>query len=408
MEFRPRRRVPTGWRSTCILNSVGGQVSVRQMFPTERFVDRALSRKSSLLGNLPYRKLDISEVKEQLNRFLSRRLHGPFSVSDVRPLAGGACKEQFSFSIHGQSAELGAPDRPFVLRLQPDGSIAETHRLREFQVMNAIRGAVPVPEALWVDPEAEEFSRPALIARFIEGVSRPPADGQMSGARQGFGARYRGLIAPQFIAHLAAIGLFDWRKSDLSSFDVPAAGTSQAVIWAVNWWRRVWTEDSIEACPLMTVAAQWLVDNAPPVDRISVVHADYRGGNFLFRPDDGTITAILDWELAHLGDRHEDLAYIMNPIFAEEDENGQLMVGGLCPRSFFLEEYERLSGLRVDPKRLHYYEVFCNFRNVAMGLAAAGRITLNQMTHQDILVGLISLLAPVNLAQLHASLQRGE
>jgi aminoglycoside phosphotransferase (APT) family kinase protein len=376
--------------------------------PTETYVDRALNRRTRLQAEPPYQKMNDREVKLQLNRFLSIRLGKSISVHDVRPLAGGACKEQFSFSMGGPDLpeEFGRGKR-FVLRLQPHGSMAETHRLREFQMMNAIGGAVPVPKALWVDSEGEEFTRPALIAEFVNGVSRPPADGNISGARQGFGPRYRALLTPQFISHLAAIGLFDWSKSDLSSFDVPAAGTSQAVFWALNWWRRVWTEDAIEACPLMTVAARWLIENAPPVDRISVVHGDYKGGNFLFDAESGAITAILDWELAHLGDRHEDLAYVLNPMFAEFDQNGDLMIGGFCSRSHFLEEYARCSGLRVDPKRLHYYEVFCSFRNVAIGLASGGRITLNQMTHQDILVGLISLIAPLSLAQLQSVLEGG-
>jgi aminoglycoside phosphotransferase (APT) family kinase protein len=111
--------------------------------------------------------------------------------------------------------------------------------------------------------------------------------------------------------------------------------------------------------------------------------------------------------LAHLGDRHEDLAYVLNPMFAELDEDGELMIGGFCSRSHFLEEYARCSGLPVDPKTLHYYEVFCSFRNVAIGLASGGRITLNQMTHQDILVGLISLIAPLSLAQLQSVLESG-
>lgn len=73
-------------------------------------------------------------------------------------------------------------------------------------------------------------------------------------------------------------------------------------------WHRAWEEDRVEALPLVTLAAQWLRDNAPSVDRISIVHGDYRVGNFLFDPKDGRFTAIMDWELVHFGDRHEDLA----------------------------------------------------------------------------------------------------
>src|SRR3546814_15526068 len=64
-----------------------------------------------------------------------------------------------------------------------------------------------------------------------------------------------------------------------------------------------------EELPLVDVAARWLNANAPPLDHVSLVHGDFRAGNFLFDEESRRITAWLDWELAVLGDRHQDLTW---------------------------------------------------------------------------------------------------
>jgi hypothetical protein len=57
------------------------------------------------------------------------------------------------------------------------------------------------------------------------------------------------------------------------------------VLQGINLWHRSWEEGRVESIPLVTLAAQWLRDNAPPADHVSMLHGDYRGGNFLFSPE---------------------------------------------------------------------------------------------------------------------------
>jgi aminoglycoside phosphotransferase (APT) family kinase protein len=379
--------------------------AIRHRYPTERFVDLALTRKLKRRG-LPYSIPSVALVAERLDAFIARRLDTSFVVSDVKPLTGGSSKAQFSFRLNWEDKHRGACEESLVLRLQPGESIVETHRQREFEVMREMTGRVAVPRVRWVDPEGDEFGEPALISVFCQGVTRPPRDGQITGPHQNFGPQYRNWLAPQFMRDLALISSFDWRKAQLPSLDKPAEGTTEAVVLGINWQERVWAEDSVEECPLISVAARWLRANAPPVDHVSVVHGDYRGGNFLFRPEDGEITAQLDWELVHLGDRHEDLAHTLNPVFMEKDERGRLLVSGLCTREEFLEGYERQSGLPVDLKRLAYYDIFCNWRSSIMCLGTATRCALARKTHQDILLGWISTLAPIVMRNLHDALSK--
>src|SRR5690606_21577504 len=140
------------------------------------------------------------------------------------------------------------------------------------------------------------------------------------------------------------------------------------------------------AYPLMTLAAHWLRENAPPIDQVSIVHTDFRLGNFLFDLESAKITSILDWELSHLGDRHEDLAFFLNPMFSSHDEQGKLLVGRLLPLENFIEAYEAASGLPVDHDRLNYYMLFNAWRGTINALATATRCMIGQKTHQDIRV----------------------
>ena len=378
--------------------------SLRRRYPTERTVDQTLTAKMRRRAGPRHDSQSIAEIVERLTGFLKKRLPGEFSITDFRGLAGGSSKEQFAFELAWTDATGELRHDTRVLRMAPAESIVATHALREFQAMAAVRAVIPVPAVHWCDPEGAELGQPALIASFCEGVTRPPREGAYT-PRQGFGPRYRALLGPQFVRYLAELAKFDWRSGDVSAFDPPPVHSSEGVIKAINWWQRVWEEDCVEPYPLMTIAAQWLRDNAPPIDRISFVHRDFRGGNFLFRPADGEITAVLDWELVHLGDRHEDLAYFFSPLFSEIDENGVELMGGLYPRDEFIRLYEALSGLPVDPVRLLYYDVFSLWRGTVNALATAARIMMGEKTHQDIRVGWMIGVTPLTLAALHRALK---
>ena len=377
---------------------------LRARFPTERVIDETLTAKMHARASGPHRPQSIAAVEARLQAFLARRIDGAFTLSDIRSLAGGSSKEQFGFRLQWRDGNGRERDEKLALRMRPAASIVETHPQREYQALEAVKDALPVPAVHWLDADGSELGQPALIYGFCEGITRPPSKGAYT-PRQGFGAHYRALLAPQFVRHFATLAKFDWRRADMSAFDPPEAGSNAGVIEAINWWERVWEEDSIEPYPLMTLAAQWLRANAPPIDHVSIVHQDFRGGNFLFDPDDGRITAILDWELVFLGDRHADLAFFMSPLFSERADDGSLLVGGLIEREAFLADYQRLSGLAVDPARLTYYDVFSCWRGAVNALATAPRLMMGRKTHQDIRVGWILGTAPLVLSRVHEALK---
>jgi len=124
----------------------------------------------------------------------------------------------------------------------------------------------------------------------------------------------------------------------------------------------------------MRLAMSWMRANMPPVDKVSLVHGDYRTGNFLY--DEGTrqITSWLDWELAHLGDRHEDIAWTLARPFGIVGEDGKtFLVGGFMSRQEFLDAYEKASGLAINPKTLQFCDIFSTYKSANICLATGSR-----------------------------------
>ena len=370
------------------------------MLTVERTVDEVLSAKMRRRGTVRHENVDPAELSARLETFLASKLSGPFAVRDLARLAGGASKEQFSFTLDWERDGERRCDR-MVLRKNPPASVVETHRLREFQLLSALQGVVPVPPVYWVATDPEPFGEPALICGFVPGVTGPTkgADRKASGLGTAYGELAPALGA-QFVEHLGRIHSFDWRSADLSAFDAPEEGTTQALDWRLAHWDRVWAEDSFEPHPVVTLTRQWLWDRRPPVDRISIVHGDYRNGNFLFDEDRAEITAVLDWELGYLGDRHHDLAYLMLVGWGHDDDRGRYLCSGLLDAESIVALYERSSGLSVDPARLEYYTVLNMYWATVACSATAPRIADDGMTHLDVMMPFVSGLGAFFIGEL--------
>jgi aminoglycoside phosphotransferase (APT) family kinase protein len=233
-----------------------------------------------------------------------------------------------------------------------------------------------------------------------DGVTKPQhtTTGQVSGMGTNFGPSLRARLAPQFMECLASLHTFDYPAATLPSFDVPKTGSSEAALWELNRSRRLWEEDRGQDLPVMEVASSWLERNLPTLDAVSVVHGDYRSGNFLFDEDSGQITCWLDFERAHLGDRHRDLAWTTQRIFGHYAEGGTpYLICGLIPIESFYEEYERATGLSVDQRRLEFYRVLDVYSMIVSVLASAYRVVRLGKTHQDIVLtrvrGMVGILS---------------
>ena len=355
---------------------------MRRKFTTERAIDEAMTRKLERRSGPAYTPLTLDAIVDGLRNLIASHTDEKFQIKSARWLSGGASKLQVAFTL-----EKGPTQQRMVVRLEPAESLHETSRLREFEMVRALQGTIPIPGVYWVDHDACYLPYPGLVYEFSPGVTKPSnAASGVSGLGTRMPPEFRKPLGEQFVRDLARLHTFDFRKADLPSFDVPALGKQNSV-WAVGWWDRVWEEDSDEQIPLVSLTRAWLRQNAPSVDHLSVVHGDFRVGNFLFDEGDRRITAWLDWELTRIGDRHQDLAWSTSRAFGSFAEDGStFLVSGLVPEDKFFESYEKASGLSVNMNSLRYYQVFNAYSMAAMTLATSYRVARNGKSHQDVLL----------------------
>lgn len=383
---------------------------IRSKYSVEPEIDHILTRKLRRRSGPEYSAIPLNRLVEGVSSLIAANIGETFEIDNARWLSGGASKLQMAFDLewrgHHGTGDLRRD--PMVLRMEPPEAIVETSRAREFEILSLVEGVVPVPPCHWVDDDGTHLPFPALVYGFANGTTKPRArpSTQVTGIGTNFGPDLRNRLAEQFVGHLAAIHTIPAQRiAVLTSFAPAEVGSNSSVLRQIAWWRRVWDEDRIEDLPLVHVAARWLIDNAPPLDHVSVVHGDFRAGNFLFDEADGTITAWLDWELAVLGDRHQDLTWIAGTHFGHYHEDGHTFLAcGLLATEELYDRYEAVSGLTVDPVRLRYYRIFNDFVSCVHMLATAGRVARGGKTHQDVVVAWLSMIGNVIAGKLRASL----
>ncbi|MCP5172259.1 MAG: phosphotransferase family protein [Pseudomonadales bacterium] len=378
--------------------------AIRSKYKVERTVDEALTDKLIRRRGEDYKLPSLSELTDRLRLFIASNLSEPFEVNNLKRLPGGGSKEMFRFELI-RLTESGNKPQNLILRMNPGESIAETHRLREFQVMDAAKNIVPVPDVYWVDADGSIMGNSAMVCGFVTGVAKPTQahgdGGAVSGIGAGFPHKMRKPLFDQFVNYLVAIHNHDWHQNDMSSFDLPEKGSTEAASLSLNHWSRVWEEDSFEEHPVITMAAQWLNSNLPSAENICLIHNDYRNGNFLFDEESLQITAILDWETARFGDFHEDLAWVLFSGFASPDENGNPLACGLASRDEFIQSYQALSGRVIDPIRLHYYTVLNLYKLAILGSASNARAAADKQSHLDVMMNFSTGLGYSVLADLY-------
>lgn len=363
----------------------------------DRFLAEMLDRRQAKIGKGDYQPLTPAAITDRLTNMLRANGLPAAEVRDLKRMAGGASKEQFLFTLVG--GDRGAEER-LVLRMDPTDGVLETSREREHEMLQAMQGVVPVPEPRFLDVDGTWLGAPGMVTTFLRGTAKPTQGGAgVSGLGTGFSPEWRRRLGPQFMANLQAIHAFDFRKAQLAHFAIPDADSYQAARYRVNLWSRVWREGAHQPNPLFAVVESWLRANLPVADELVLLHGDFRTGNYLFDEDSGEITAILDWELAHIGDYHEDLAWSLVEIFGARDEQGRYLCSNLMLLEDFIGGYEKATGRVVNRKTLHFYRVLLSWSVVAMtnsGLNAAA----HHHNHQDILLTWLSLVTPPLLDEL--------
>jgi aminoglycoside phosphotransferase (APT) family kinase protein len=333
---------------------------------------------------------DVGALRLRLGVYLSEQTGTTVAVDRLEKFPAG-----FSWITYGVSVTGFAPAAELILRLGPPyGLFAPYSAMPEFLSLSVLRSsAVPTPRAFYASDDIAILGAPFFICERVSGDTPLPWGGQGSALD---GPR-RESLARDFIDALAALHSFDWRPSGLAQW-AERVTVDNAAALQIEEWRQRFQRWTLRPHPMAHQALAWLSKNQPKAFRVAIVHGDYRLGNFLERSD--RITAILDWELVHLGDPVEDLGWAFLPQY----RGGTGLVCGLVDEAEFLARYEAQSGVSVDRAALKFYIVF-SLLKLALTHMAAARCFEDGRFNDMRMPAMATQIAPV-FRQLEKALER--
>ncbi len=265
---------------------------------------------------------------------------GARGVRDVRRLSGGASQETWLLTL---DTEAGPARR--ILRRAPGGkdqgsTAASVPLAVEAKLMRcAAAVGVPVPRVHRVLTPGDGFGA-GFLMDFVDGETIPRKilrDDTFAAARPRLAAQCGEILA---------------RLHTIAPSDVPEL-RPQGVEEQLAQYRAIYDAFD-DPRPVFEFAFRWLADHVPEPVPPSTVHGDFRNGNLIINADG--VRAVLDWELAHVGDPCEDLGWIC--VASWRFGHIDRPVGGFGQREELFAAYERAGGRSVDPRRVHYWEVY--------------------------------------------------
>lgn len=247
-------------------------------------------------------------------------------------LSGGANMESWRFVTGGETCVLRRAPSLEMMAGRPMDHAGEAALIRA-----ARASGVMAPEVL-VELTAEDGIGSGYVMRAISGSPDPNA----------FLAEADPAIAIRDIAR----ELVATHRTDCTGLPVPVMDTAEAL----NELRTRFLAYGGDR-PILALALRWLEANIPPPVAPSLVHGDFRLGNLMF--EHGRVTGVLDWELAHLGDWHEDLAFGCMTVwrFSRPDRPGY----GLTTVEELAAAYEDAGGGKFDAARFRFWTIYRTF-----------------------------------------------
>ena len=280
-------------------------------------------------------------LAERLSGYLSERHGRAVGVTHLSRLPGGASRETWAFD-----AVLAGSSLPLILRRDPPGRPSTRDYANEAQLLQAARRAgVPVPAVRWGESSGEALGTPFIVMDRVEGETIPRRilrDESLAAARKS--------LVSQCATALARI-----HAVPVDGLDFLGPAQSSQRLWQAQ----LSMLDSLgEAHPVFELAVRWLRSRQPSSRQPALVHGDFRVGNVIVGPEG--LRAVLDWELAHVGDPAEDLGWFC--VRAWRFGNDDRPAGGMGTREELLEAYVAAGGAPVEPGELRFWEVYGTLR----------------------------------------------
>lgn len=243
-------------------------------------------------------------------------------------LTGGATMESWRFSAGGET---------FILRRAPSLEfIAErpmSHASEAAVIEAARKAGVTAPEVITVLEESDGIGS-GFVMRALSGTPNPREILAMDDAETILRAAARDLAR-----------IHSLKREGLPS-EVPLMDYREAIADL-----RAQFEEAGGDRPIIALGLKWMEDNCPDPVVPVLNHGDYRMGNILAEP--GRLTGVLDWELAHFGDRHEDLAFGCMAVWRFHRYDRPAL--GLGSLEDYFAAYEAEAGVKVDRERFRYW-----------------------------------------------------
>ncbi|MCG3172916.1 MAG: hypothetical protein GMKNLPBB_01088 [Myxococcota bacterium] len=297
----------------------------------------------------------LNPLADAVRAHLKRETGGAVTIHALGKLPGGACQDNWKLDAEFSAGELQGRRR-LVLRADARQSLpGSISRADEFQVIRAARAAgVATPAARF---PAQDLTRPGATSYFLDWVEGEAIGRRVVRNPELENARAR--LPVQLAENLA-------RLHSITPASAPEVGFASRggerappdpVADIMEFLRRM-LDEMKEVHPGLELAARWLEDHPPENREVTLVHGDFRTGNFMVTPDG--LSAILDWEFSRFGNPCEDLAWICVRDWRFNRLN--LPVGGFSRREPFLEAYARASGRHPSTHDLLWWEVLGNVR----------------------------------------------
>jgi len=284
-----------------------------------------------------------------LARVIERFVEGTVEVGGLRRYSGGASRETWAVDATDGNGEL----HELVLRRDPPTQSSAANRATEYALLSAAGACgVPVPRVRALLSDDDGLGAGFLMDRVAgETIARRILrDAEYEGARS--------VLAEQAGAIAARIH----RVGTDALPDLPMLPAEDQIAQ-----QRALLDSFDEPHPAFELGLRWLERNVPAAGRPpALVHGDYRNGNFIVGPEG--IRAVLDWELAHVGDPVEDLGWLC--VKSWRFGNAGKVAGGFGALPDLLAAYKRAGGAPVDEDDVRFWVVL---GTVKWGVICAGQ-----------------------------------
>lgn len=291
------------------------------------------------------------DVRSQTPRDLAAALRSLMcveGVSGLELLTGGASRQTWRFTTSADGVI-----KPYVLQLQVEGEHSSRTNDVETQadVMTAARAAgTPVPSVVRAANSSAPLGGPYLIMEHVEGeviARRILRDERFAAARTRFGADCGSALASLHCVDVHGLALVTVDPLEFCRDGLDQLGEPQ---------------------PALEFGLRWLERNRPDATGTAVVHGDFRLGNLLI--DTSGLRAVLDWEIAHVGDPMADVGWLSAKTWRF---GGVRPVGGVAEYEELFAPYTEKTGRTVDTATLVWWQALSSLRWGLMSLQQAGR-----------------------------------